>query len=310
MSHVVALTRCAARIPWARIPSAGALATTALSEWLYGEYFIGWRPSAPRLEYSGSPWYVAELTARCAGPTTFERGFRVTQRTRGGAFVESGGISLWVPHVAALRPVNARAGAEVAVELPCAREGAIPGFFTIVSRAGRLDPGAPHLKFYVNATPTGALDLVGALLELRTARFEAKVTNDPAHFGRRDTLLVYAAPGSAARIARLLTAFARRPRALRDETPPMTVPLARGVSVAESPGHHAESFGSHRCRLVAEGLLTARGEGRPSLTAVAERFEREGLDWAAPWFGALPRRWLDRLTSMPTPAPRKGHPHV
>lgn len=297
MTHVSALKRCVAGIPWARIPRAGALATTALADWLYGEYFIGWRPSAPRLEYSGSPWFVAELNAGCAGPTTFERGFRVTQRARGGAFVERGGVSLWVPKSSALRPVNARVGAEVSVELPCAREGAIPGFFTLVSRAGRLDPAAPHLKFYVNATPAGALDLVGALLELRGARFEAKVTNDPAHFGRRDTLLVYAAPSSAAAVARLLTAFARRPRALLDETPPMTVPLARGVAVAESPAHHAESFGSHRCRLVAEGLLTARGEGRPGLTTVAERFEREGLDWSAPWFGALPRSWVARLTS-------------
>lgn len=69
------------------------------------------------------------------------------------------------------------------------------------------------------------------------------------------------------------------------------------MAIAESPPHHAESFGAHRCRLVAEGLLTARAERRPFLLALEEHFEREGLDWAAPWFGALPRGWLARLTS-------------
>lgn len=300
MTHATALERCVARLPWGHLPREGAFATPALAEWLYGEYFISWRaPAQPRLEYSGSPWFVAELTARCAGRTTFEPGFTVTRRVAGGAFVETAGISLWVPQPRALRPSNARVGTAVAVALPCIREAAIAGFFTIVSRAGRLDPAAPHLKFYVNATPAGAVALLGGLLEapsLRTARFEAKVTNDPAHFGRTDTLLLYVTPKHAGRVAAFLRRFARAtPRALNSGTPPMTFPLARGVAIAESPAHHAESFGSHRCRLVAEGLLTARAEGRPMLTAVAERFEREGLSWDEPWFGALPRGWLARL---------------
>ena len=295
MMHAHALEACVARLPWEHLPRQLALATTALAEWLYGEYFIVWRPSKPRHEYSGSPWFVAELNAHCSGPTTFEPGFRVTRRAAGGAFVEGGGVTLWVPKVRSLRPANAHVGEEVDVELPCAREAVLPGFFTIVSRAGRLDPAAPHLKFYVNATPEGALTVLAGLLEL-PARFEAKVTNDPAHFGRRDTLLVYVTPKHAERVADFLRGFAARRSALLDETPPMTVPLSRGVAVAESP-IHAESFGAHRCRLVAEGLLTARLEGAPALDAVAQRFDREGLDWAAPWFGALPRGWLRRLTS-------------
>jgi hypothetical protein len=300
MRHVSALQRTVARIPWERLPGAGALASSALADWLYGEYFIDWRPPAqPRVDYSGSPWFVAELTARCAGPTTLEPGFTVTRRAGGGAFVENGAVRLWVADPAAVHPRQARVGQAVAVEVPCARESAIPGFFTIVSRAGRLDSSAPHLKFYVNATPRGALALLGGLLEspaLRSARFEAKVTNDPAHFGRRDTLLIYVTPKDAKRVARHLRTFGqRRPGALLPQTPPMTVPLFRGVGIAESPPHHAESFGAHRCRLVAEGLVTARAEDRAVIASVAERFEREGLDWQAPWFGALPRAWLTRL---------------
>ena len=300
VSHASALERCVARLPWDEVPRSAALATTAVAEWLYGEYFIAWQPT-PRHAYSGSTWFVAELNARCEGPTTFEPGFRVTSRAAGGAFVQNAAMFLWVPHTRGLRPANARAGAEVAVEMPCARESALPGFFTIVSRVGHPDSAAPHLKFYVNATPEGALALLQGLLvtpSLRTACFGAKVTNDPAQFGRRDTLLVYVTPKDAPRVADYLLAFGRRrPRELLEQTPPMTVPLARGVSIAESPRHHAESFGAHRCRLIAEGLLTSRAEGTPRLRTISERFERAGLDWEAPWFGVLPRGWLGRLTS-------------
>lgn len=296
MSHLTALERSVSRIPWARLPRAHGLATAALAEWLYGDYFIGWKPSAqPRTEYSGSPWFVAELNARCAGATTFESGFRLMQRVSGGTFVQNGVIQLWLPKLSALRPRSARVGSEVAVELPCAREGALPGFFTIVSRAGHPDSTEPHLKFYVNATPEGALALMEGLLHdrrLRSASFGAKVTNDPAHFGRRDTLLIYAAPKHSQRIAAHLVDFATStPRALLEETPPMTVELARGISIAESPPHHEESYGAHRTRLIAEALFTARLERRPMHDALSERFEREGLDWGAPWFGVLPRGW-------------------
>lgn len=301
MRHLTALQRCTARIPWEQLPREGALATTALAEWLYAEYFIGWRPSAqPRVDYAGSPWFVAELNARCGGPSTFEPGFRVLKHEEGGTFVHNAAMYLWVADTRALRPRDAKAGQVVEVAMPCAREAAIPGFFTIVSRAGHPDRAKPHLKFYVNATPEGALLLLQGLLQgaaLRTAQFGAKVTNDPAHFGRRDTLLVYVTPAHAPRVADYLSAFARRrPRALLDQTPPMTVQLARGIAVAESPRHHAESFGAHRCRLIAEGLLTARAEHRAARDAISERYERDGIDWNAPWFGALARGWLTRLT--------------
>lgn len=298
MRHLTELERWAAQAPWAGLPREKAIATHALTEWLYRHYFIGWQPSQqPRADLSGSPWFVAELNARCGGATTWEPGFELVSRKDGGAFVRNDSLQLWVADASAsLRPKHARLGARVEVKVPCAREGALPGFFALVARAGHPASADPHLKFYVNVTPQGALTLMGGLSKapsLRSARFGAKVSNDPSQFGRRDTLLVYVAPEHAGRMAEYLRAFAkRRPSAFLPSTPPMTVELARGLAIAESPPHHAESFGAHRCRLIAEALCTARHESLALHTAVSERFEREGLDWEAPWFGVLPRRWL------------------
>ena len=294
MRHLTELERWVPHAPWKELPREHGVLTSALAEWLYRHYFIGWRPSEqPRADSAGSPWFVAELNARCAGCSTWEPGFELVSRNGKGAFVRNESIQLWLADTRLMK----QQGAQVLVKLPCAREGALPGFFAIVARAGHPAAADPHLKFYVNVTPKGALALMEDLLRapsLRRARFGAKVSNDPSQFGRRDTLLVYAAPEDAGRMAKYLRGFARH---LQPETPPMTVELAPGLGVAESPPHHAESFGAHRCRLIAEALFTARREGLHVDTALNERFEREGLDWSSPWLGVLPRRWLSALTA-------------
>jgi hypothetical protein len=68
--------------------------------------------------------------------------------------------------------------------------------------------------------------------------------------------------------------------------------------VAAEPGT-GESFGLHRCRLCAEGIVDAWGEGKQDasarLTAAAARFATAGLDITRPYLGA---RWVD-LFSLP-----------
>lgn len=275
-----------------------------LAEWLYQHLFIDWRPpSRARSDLSGSPWFVAELIARTARATWLEPGFTVTERTADGAFVSNGHIRLWVADQRSLTPHDAVTGEHVSVRVPCAREAALAGFFTVVSRKGRLEPDAPHLKLYLNVTPGGAIALMEGLVTspaLARARFEAKTANDPEHFGRRDTALLYVDPRDVARVVAWLRAFAaRRPRALRDGVPPLTLELFRGVAIAESPTMSDESFGAHRCRLIAEGLVTSRREARDWRETVAQRFDREGLDWQRPWLGELPPVWASRVASTP-----------
>jgi hypothetical protein len=285
--HVVALERLL------RVAPLGAR-SSVLADWLYAHYFIGWALTAapPAVEPAGDAHFVAELVARGAGATTWEPRWVVTRERTGATWASHGRLRMWIADPRReLRPAGARQG-EVSVRMPCVREAALSGFVSAIARAGGPEEAAPHLKLYVHATPTGALGLFEGLLQapsLRRARFQAKTLNHPAHFGRRDTLLVYVHPPHAGAVARWLRGVAaRRPAWLEPELPPMTLPLCRGVGLAESPLDTDESFGSHRTRLVAEGLVAARAERRPWQESVAERFEREGLDWARPW-----RRFLD-----------------
>jgi hypothetical protein len=59
--------------------------------------------------------------------------------------------------------------------------------------------------------------------------------------------------------------------------------------MAEDPGN-GESFGMHRCRLVAEGIVEAFQRGDQTvagrLAAIAGQFEKAGVRLEAPYLGA------------------------
>jgi HopA1 effector protein family len=63
-------------------------------------------------------------------------------------------------------------------------------------------------------------------------------------------------------------------------SPPLCLPLARGVALAEYP-ENGMTFGEHRCHLVSLGLQLPEARHEP-LQAVAEVFGTHGLDPAAP----------------------------
>lgn len=65
---------------------------------------------------------------------------------------------------------------------------------------------------------------------------------------------------------------------LREGSPPLCRPLARGLASAEDPGN-GMSFGEHRCHLLA---LALAGAAPDPLTEVARVFAEHGIDPAAP----------------------------
>ena len=70
----------------------------------------------------------------------------------------------------------------------------------------------------------------------------------------------------------------------RPRVPAFTLPLAPGVGLAEGPG---ESFGEHRCGLLADGILDARDQGARGHVARSEcaiaRFARAGVEIDVPY---------------------------
>ena len=120
--------------------------------------------------------------------------------------------------------------------------------------------------------------------------FMAKVVDEPGGFDRRDAAVLFferrdreRALQAADDLARALAPF------LDGGAPSMTLPLGPGVAFAEDPGG-AESFGSHRCLLIAEAAVAAAERGLGSLDdrldLVRERFAQAGTTLEAPHVGS------------------------
>ena len=70
---------------------------------------------------------------------------------------------------------------------------------------------------------------------------------------------------------------------LREDTPPLCLPLSRGVALAEHPGN-GMTFGEHRCHLVALAV-ERRDPATPPLRAIADVFGAHGISPAEPYRG-------------------------
>jgi len=124
-------------------------------------------------------------------------------------------------------------------------------------------------------------------LNAETVPFRLKVANHPIRFGRCDAAVLYvpieAFEGVRAMLAHVAVTMASR---LRPRTPAFTLALAPGVGLAESPAT-GESFGEHRCRLVADGIVGAdeRGvaPGAARVEAVIVSLAENGVKIDAPY---------------------------
>jgi len=272
-------------------------ATIALRDLVYARHFCHWAPGpnlAPHV--SGDAAFVADLGAATGGARYWDHGWKVVSAGPTWAFVSSGQIMLFAAAPDLLWPRGAAPGEPVAVQVPCARENLSPGFFYLISAAGRFDREGPYPRFYLNVAPGAAPDLVAALVEtLEDVPFEAKFANDPAAYCRVDPAVLYtAAPTYADIRAALLELVRNHPDWWRDGTPLFSFPLATGLAAAECPpdGGAAvlESFGHQRCRLLAIGILDALEAAEPAalLAHIAAAFAAAGLDLAEPHRQHLP----------------------
>jgi hypothetical protein len=168
------------------------------------------------------------------------------------------------------------------------------GHFVIIGRQGFDPQTGRQVRFYWNLAPEGAalfLREIGARLERRRIPFQAKVPVDPVRYARTDCGVLYLNDEEveAARDEIAATYQALREN-LRPAVPLFTREIAPGLAFAESPPTR-ESFGMHRCGLIAEGLLAAEARGvreeEARLVLLREHLTAYGLD-------------LDRLERNPT----------
>jgi hypothetical protein len=167
-----------------------------------------------------------------------------------------------------------------------------PGFYMAL---GDREP-APQsriVRLYFDVSPSAAVGLTREI----TGRFNAdglafrlKVLNDVGAFTRCDCMVLYVGQEDFPDVRCVLEGlYPSLESRLRGRTPALTRVLAPGIGLAEDPPG-GQSFGLHRCALVADGLIDA-WEAKASnsgerLAIVAAHFEREGVDIDAPYRGA------------------------
>ncbi|MBS1854232.1 MAG: hypothetical protein JST11_02620 [Acidobacteria bacterium] len=245
--------------------------------------------------FTSDPGYVQRLSAANRTQSSWESGWAVYALGAGGqVYLQKGDRQRAAQpgeYLTAGPPgMPPQTGAAVTLAVPRDSAVAQPGFYFIYGQT-LSDLWDEHhlLRLYFHATAESAPAVIEYLtgeLNRYQVPFRMKALIEPALYYRTDPIVLYFARRyhqPAARIAlRMPPEIAA---ALRPATPLFTLPLAPGIGLAEDP-NTGESFGMHRCRLTAEGIVDAWSRGDQSaggrIRAIAQAFTRAGCDLDRP----------------------------
>lgn len=174
----------------------------------------------------------------------------------------------------------------LSVRMACSRPNLSPGFFMYVHEPD-TDPQARALpgratRFYVRHDDGHrALEDWAGCLERLTARglsFRTKLLSRRSAYPRNDAIVFYA--GRHCEEVREILAAAGRSDTSGS---PLCAFTGSGVWQAEDPrdpraAYRGQSFGEHRCRLIAEAVVDMLDHGRPLVAALTSRCESANVD--------------------------------
>jgi len=266
----------AATVPPAPLP---ALLGSVLYYHVYSRPFTGRLAEAvpaAREDRAPDAGLAARLAAANGSRDRWEQGWRITQVLPGGqVLAQRGGASrtLWPGQFLSQDGPGAppRPGGQIRLFYPKESTSLQPGFYYVFGETPEEEShGFGLVRAYWNVTAAGAPGLV-RLLSARLNRFHVpfrfKCSVVPSEYERTDVAVVYLSKRFFPIFADLLGDIHPELRAhLGDEVPLFAKRLLAGVGIAEDPGN-GESFGQHRCRLLAETLWNCFLSGNQSLSA-------------------------------------------
>jgi hypothetical protein len=240
------------------------------------------------------PGFVAQLSKANAGSSRWDASWQVRRiENTGQIWAEKAGV------VRVLQPgefmnFNGQGLALKkgdSVSYYAARESTViqPGLYFAF---GETVMGSDHLdvvRFYWNIESAGALPLTQTItrtLNRFQVPFQFKCSIYPQGFDRRDSAVLYVHKRFHAIVRELSGGWSQEcgPH-LRDDVPLFTLPVGKGIGLAEDPGT-GESFGMNRCRHIAEAIWNAHSSGIPRqeyLRELKQHFHKHGLDPARPY---------------------------
>lgn len=241
--------------------------------------------------------FVEELSRANSGSGYWERGWEVLATENGFVSARKRGLELSARLEDCLAGEGEQPAPRAVISLRFPREliSLSPGFYIATSDAESFGEAQflGLVRLYWNVTPPGAAELMRhatVMLNMAGVPFRLKVLNNPALYTRCDAAILYLNKSQYAPAVSVIEEIYRRVSLhVRHRVPALTKPLAHGLGLAEDP-EQGESFGMHRSRILAEGIIRA-AEGRANLVSarlriVESRFVEEGLDLAKPFLNA------------------------
>jgi hypothetical protein len=272
---------------------------------LYGGWYAGASPAGASAPKGFPTDLVAVLRAAHAANERWEQGWTV-ERVGPGGMVEVARagerrVLYRSDYVATIRPgLLPRVGDEVIATARRDRVDPDRAWWRTCSPTwSDALPPSGLLRLYWNVEIGHLPALVrrlSALLDGLDGPWMFKCAADPAVHTRADATVLYLRREEVLSLATDLEAIRSGlgPH-MRAEIPPFTLAVGPGLAVAEDPGT-GESFGEHRCRLIAEAVAPSTDTDLENATAfIVARFSAEGIDASRPYaMGPGPLPWETR----------------
>jgi type III HopA1-like effector protein len=190
--------------------------------------------------------------------------------------------------------MSPREGANITIFVPRESKSLQPGFYFAFGEAVTDQQDDYNvLRFYWHVDGANVAKLIGLISQsLNRFRipYRLKCPNNLALYQRIDATVLYVNRRFYRISAELLMdVHSKIQDGLKSETPLFTKRIAPGFALAEDPGN-GESFGMHRCRIVAEAIWQAYSEGSQTeearLEEVRKRFMSYGLTLDRPYLNS------------------------
>jgi hypothetical protein len=265
-----------------------------LYEWCYCRRF-GTAPGESAAATAADYAFVDALSAANTSRERWDRGWQIQQSLPSGQIVAVKGAMtrlLWPGEFLGHGPPGTppSPGNQISLFAPKESRVAQPGFyFAFGETLADQQDDVGIVRLYWNVSANGAAALVGGItreLNRFAIPFRFKCLSLPGLFERSDAAILYVAKRHYRLATALLAQVYRDARpTLKAGVPLFAKRLADGLGLAEDP-KTGESFGTSRCRLVAEAVCNAHDRGLDSAEArlgeVAAAFAAAGLSLERP----------------------------
>jgi hypothetical protein len=207
----------------------------------------------------GASPFIDSLSRANSGTGSRASGWEIARAEEDGRLVvHRDGLSLWT-RPGEIIGADLSPGSEVSVTLPPELLRLSPGFYMALGDE-ELHVTEPIVRHYWHLSSSGGTALVAAATRAFNGErlpFRLKVLSDPAGYTRCDAGVLYTPQRLRRQVSGLLPSLlVDLAGHLRPGTPALAKPLAEGLAVAEGPPN-AESFGMHRCGLLADAAVRA-----------------------------------------------------